>query len=395
MNPSKITMETKDTSEVKKKSIEKCPKVAIIILNWNGWEDTIECLESVFRNTYPNYQVIVVDNGSTDDSMEKIKAWADGKQEVLTPEPSHPLYHLSHPLVKKPLPYIYYTREEAESGGDLKLEEKITKKFQRFVKENKNNKELNSTSSYPLILIQTDENLGFAGGNNVGIKCAMKKDNCEYVLLLNNDAVVEENFLNELIKGTNCNQNAGIIGGKILYYNEPNKIWYAGGKLDLIRGSGYHKNYNKIDKNLKGRIKTNFVTGCLMLVNKKILNMDEPLLEKYFLYVEDVDFCYSLFEKRIESFVNLDSIIYHKISSTINHNKIISPDAVYYLTRNRIYFMLRRQKNKIKKIEFLLFFGVTRLFRVLQWLLEMKKKYIVAILEGIKDGYGGKLGRRR
>jgi len=47
-------------------------KVAIIILNWNGWEDTIECLESVFRNTYPNYQVIVLDNGSTDDSVEKI-----------------------------------------------------------------------------------------------------------------------------------------------------------------------------------------------------------------------------------------------------------------------------------------------------------------------------------
>jgi GT2 family glycosyltransferase len=229
----------------------------------------------------------------------------------------------------------------------------------------------------------------------VGIRYALKKDNCEYVLLLNNDAVVEEKFLNELIKGTTRNQNVGIIGGKILYYNEPNKIWYAGGKLDLIRGSGYHKNYNRIDKNLKGRIETSFVTGCLMLINKELLNADELLFEEYFLYVEDVDFCYSLFEKGIESFVNLDSVIYHKISSTINHTKGISPDAVYYLTRNRLYFMLKRQKNKIKIIIFLLFFGVTRLFRVLQWLLEMKKAYIIATLKGIKDGYGGKLGRRR
>jgi len=76
-------------------------KVAIIILNYNGWKDTIECLESVLRNDYPNYQVIVVDNGSPNNSMKYIKAWAEGRQEVLTPEPTHPLYHLSHPPVKK------------------------------------------------------------------------------------------------------------------------------------------------------------------------------------------------------------------------------------------------------------------------------------------------------
>jgi len=67
-------MKTKESIEVKRGKIQEWPKVAIIILNWNGWKDTIECLESVFRNTYPKYQVIVVDNGSTDGSMEKIKA---------------------------------------------------------------------------------------------------------------------------------------------------------------------------------------------------------------------------------------------------------------------------------------------------------------------------------
>ena len=143
-------METREISEVKKESVKEWPKVAIIILNWNGWEDTIECLESIFRNTYPNYQVIVVDNGSTNGSIEKMKAWAEGKQEVLTPEPSHPLYYLSHPLVKKPIPYIYYTREEAEGGGNLKLEEKVTKKWQEQKKSN--SKELNPTSAYPFLL---------------------------------------------------------------------------------------------------------------------------------------------------------------------------------------------------------------------------------------------------
>ena len=54
---------------------KRYPKVYIIILNYNGWQDTIECLESVLRNDYPNYQVIVVDNGSPNNSMEYIKAW--------------------------------------------------------------------------------------------------------------------------------------------------------------------------------------------------------------------------------------------------------------------------------------------------------------------------------
>jgi len=98
--------------------------------------------------------------------MEKIKVWAYGKQEVLTPELTHPLYHLSYPSVKKPIPYINYTREEAEKGGNFKLEEKITKEWQKQRKLN--SKELNSTSSYPLIFIQTGENLGYAGGNNEG-----------------------------------------------------------------------------------------------------------------------------------------------------------------------------------------------------------------------------------
>jgi GT2 family glycosyltransferase len=78
--------------------MEKSPNIEIIILNYNGWKDTIECLKSVLRNNYPNYQVIVVDNNSPNNSLEYIQAWAEGKQENLLPDPSHPLYHLSHRL---------------------------------------------------------------------------------------------------------------------------------------------------------------------------------------------------------------------------------------------------------------------------------------------------------
>ena len=238
-------METKESIEVKKKDTLEWPKVAIIILNWNGWRDTIECLESVFRNTYPNYQVIVVDNGSTNASIEKIKAWAKGEQEVLTPEPIHPLYHLSHPTVKKPIPYIYYTREEAERGGNFILEEKVTKEWQEQRKIN--SKELNPTTSYPLIFIQTGENLGFAAGNNVGIRYYAFKKDYGYILLLNNDTVVEQSFLEQAIEIAEKNNKIGIIGGKIYYYDDLKRIWAVCGKYRRLIGDVSFRGHNQID----------------------------------------------------------------------------------------------------------------------------------------------------
>jgi glycosyltransferase involved in cell wall biosynthesis len=86
---------------------ENKTKVAIIILNWNGWKDTIECLESVFRIDYPNYQVIVVDNGSTDDSVEKIKVCTEGKIKVISN-----FFEFKYDLNKKPIEIIGLKRED-------------------------------------------------------------------------------------------------------------------------------------------------------------------------------------------------------------------------------------------------------------------------------------------
>ncbi len=96
-------------------------KVYIIILNYNNWYDTIECLESVLRNDYPNYQVIVVDNNSQNNSVDYMKAWADGMLDICV-DPKNPLRNLSFPPIPKPIPYIFYTKEEAEKGGNKDLE---------------------------------------------------------------------------------------------------------------------------------------------------------------------------------------------------------------------------------------------------------------------------------
>jgi len=152
-------------------------KVYIIILNYNGWKDTIECLESVLKNDYKNYQIIVVDNNSPNNSMDYIINWADGKQEVVYDENSQ-LKYLSQPFEPKPLDYVFYTKEEALSGGDREKEVKL------------NN---------PIIFIQAGENGGFAAGNNIGIKYALAKDDFEYVWLLNNDTVIKTNSLSNMV----------------------------------------------------------------------------------------------------------------------------------------------------------------------------------------------------
>ena len=279
-------MKIKEIDEAKKKSTQKWPKVAIIILNWNGWKDTIECLESVFRNTYPNYQVIVVDNDSTDDSIEKIKAWAEGKQEVLTPESTHPLYNLSHPAVKKPIPYIYYTREEAEKGGNFELEERVIREWQRRRKIN--SKELNPTSSYPLIFIQTGENLGFAGGNNVGIKYAMTKDNFDYIWLLNNDTVMNKDALAHLINNIKGCSGIGVVGSKLLKYHKYNFIQTTGGGR-IFPWVGIEKGIavNKEDKGQWNKeIILDYITGASFLIKTDVVHHVGLIDENFFLYFD-------------------------------------------------------------------------------------------------------------
>lgn len=162
-------------------------KVYIIIVNWNGWKDTIECLESVLRNDYPSYQVIVCDNGSHDDSLGNIKRWATGKLEngVL---PSNPLYSISFPPVRKPISFIEYTREEVDAVRNV-----------------------NPTDAR-LILIQNAANLGFAGGNNVGIRYALDRDDFRHVWLLNNDVVIKPDALSRLVRRMNEKRTQACAG---------------------------------------------------------------------------------------------------------------------------------------------------------------------------------------
>lgn len=402
-------MKVKDSIEIKKEERIKWPKVSIIILNWNDWKDTIECLESVFRNKYSNYQVVVVDNGSTDGSIEKIKAWADGKQEVLTPESSHPLYYRSHPPIKKPIPYIYYTSEEVEKGGNFILEEKAIKKWQGQRKIN--GKEFYSTLNYPLVFIQTGENLGFAGGSNVGIRYTLSKGSCGYVWLLNNDTVIDKDTLTEIVNLAEADKKIGMVGSKLLHYYEPKTI------RSLDNGTvGWNRNDKRLHYSLKNKpfptesIEVESIVGASLLVKKKVVKEIGLLDEVYFMQYEETDWCIKAGRKGYKLFSCCKSKVWHKVGVSSDRRlkkkfffgrASLRVDVIsylmtgYYGLRNEIYFKKKHFRSKL-----LIYFFINFLPKILKMTLGIilyndsyKLKRMNLLLKACRDGLTNKMGK--
>jgi len=268
-------------------------KIYIILLNYNGWKDTIECLESVLKNDYKNYQIIVVDNDSPNNSMEYIINWAEGKQELVYDENSQ-LKHLSQPFEPKPLDYVFYTKEEALNGGDQEKESKL------------NN---------PIIFIQAGENGGFAAGNNIGIKYAFAKNDFEYVWLLNNDTVIEKNSLSTLLNYAS-KKDIGICGSALMYYHNPKEVQAYGGTVNKFFGTSKHIfDINDIDKKL------DYIVGASFLIDKKVINKIGLLPEEYFLYYEETDYCFNARNNGFKLGVDVESIVYHKEGGSTGADK--------------------------------------------------------------------------
>ena len=269
------------------------PRVAIIILNWNGWEDTLECLESVYQITYPNYDVIVVDNGSEDESVQKIREYCGGEIEVESK-------FFEYSGENKPIKIIEYTREEAEAGGGK----------ERGI--------VDLPSNRKMILIKNEENYGFAEGNNIGMRYALKALNPDYVLLLNNDTVVDGEFLGELVKVGESDGKIGIVGPKIYYYNyngNRDVIWFAGGKISPLREMVYfHIGSNKEDQGQYDGIKeVDWISGAALMLKSSVIKKLSLLNSKYFFGNEDVEYCIKARRQSIKVIYVPTAKIWHKV----------------------------------------------------------------------------------
>jgi hypothetical protein len=276
-------------------------RIAIILVNWNGWRDTVECLESLLLLEYPDFRIVVCDNGSSDDSLQEFRSWAD----------------------RHKLRYIGYQRAEAEAGGSPAVDPLLT-------------------------FISNDENLGFAGGNNVGLRYALARGDADYYWLLNNDTVVEPDALNHLVFRIQQQPDIGICGSTVLLYHDRKRIQALGGGhycrwIGLPWHYGFYSKWGKTINLKRAESRMNYVEGASMLVSRRFLDEIGLLCEEYFLYFEEADWAIRA-KDRFDLAYAPGSIVYHKVGGSIGTSSNpakMSYTSDYFNIRNRLLFTRR------------------------------------------------------
>jgi GT2 family glycosyltransferase len=297
-------------------------RACILLVNWNGWGDTVECLESIFRQVPADTRVIVCDNDSTDGSLEKMQAWAQGRLDAWVPV-RHPLRAMSWPPLPKPIGCRVYDRREAEQGGE-------------------------AADTSRLVLIRTGGNLGFAGGNNVGLRHLLARGDAEYVWLLNNDTVIAPGALDALLARMAERPDAGMCGSTLLRYAAPDRVQARGGgwyckwiglpwHLGQLGRAAAAVDAKRVERRMS------YVVGASLLVSRRLLEEVGLMCEDYFLFFEEADWA-----ERARGRFGLAyapaSTVYHKVGRSIGTSSLPTRKSYtcdYYSLRNRLRFTRR------------------------------------------------------
>ena len=247
---------------------ERSPIVAVVVLNWNNAPDTIECLESVSQLTYKNIRILVVDNGSTDNSVEEIR------------------------------------------------------------------------SKFPFIdILETHENLGYAEGNNFGIRYAMQ-GKPEYVFVLNNDTLLESTMMSKLVQAAEKDSCIGMVG-PTMFCIEPQEALFAAGSFVLWNeGSLNHRGMFELPGPYVGSDKpqpVDFIVGCGLLVRRELIEEIGMLDANYYLNYEDVEWGIRAHRFGYQVLYVPQAVMWHKVSATLGQ---ASPANTYYMTRNALRFFM-------------------------------------------------------
>lgn len=244
------------------------PRVAILILNWNGMRDTLETLESVQRLQYGNFQVVLVDNGSTDDSRKAI------------------------------------------------------------------------ATAFPTVhLVASPENLGVAGGRNLGLQAVLNRPEIDYVLFLDNDVTAEPTLLDTLVAAAEAGPEIGILGPIVYYQDDPQRIRSDGVAIVFREVTAKSPAKDRLEKGNRpeGVKQVDAINGCCMLIKRRVFETIGQFNPAYFMVNNETEFCYRASKNGFHSAVVTHAALWHKVSASTGHG--YAPGRAYYTGRSAILFL--------------------------------------------------------
>ncbi|SMP50526.1 hypothetical protein SAMN06295888_106124 [Desulfonatronum zhilinae] len=233
------------------------PLISVIILNWNGWRDTVSCIHSLQQSTYLNFGILVVDNGSTDGSTAKLR-----------------------------------------------------KKFAE------------------LDILETGKNLGFAGGNNVGMRHVLNTTSAEYIWLLNNDTEVMPETMAELAKTAAETPRVGALGAVLMEADRPGIVQEWGGRrMCLWTGIAWPASPKR---------PPNYICGASLFLRRECLEQCGLLDPEYFFFFEDTDLGYRIRSRDWDILTARHAVVLHKGSASVGSQ---SQNQFYWYRRGLIRFL--------------------------------------------------------
>jgi GT2 family glycosyltransferase len=299
------------------------PALGVVIVNFRGASDTIECLESLLRSSLP-MKVVVVENGSGDGSAQMLLDWAAGRIEA---RPESPLLRqFSTPPVRKPLPMAHIGPGQLGIGPIAAL-----------------------------TLIESPDNLGFAGGNNLGLRHLLADRGVRHVWLLNNDTVVMPEAAGALLARMEATPNIGMCGTIVRQYWQPELLQALNGYMfNKWTGAGVALGGNEaaavqFDPQLITDA-TDFVLGASLAVSRAFVEDIGLMEESYFLYFEEIDWATRNRKRDGPPFgiaFAHGATVFHKAGAAIGSPNAIagrSPFSDYWMTRSRLRFIARHYR---------------------------------------------------
>jgi GT2 family glycosyltransferase len=293
--------------------VSTAPKVVSVVLNWNGWLDTIECLESLLRSDYADHQIVICDNGSQDHSIERLTEWADGLLRVKNDMVESNGRTWSYEPAPKPIRYVLY--DSPKQAFDVP-----------------------AINDVPLIFIRVGKNLGYAGGNNVGIRYAIEALHAQYVWILNNDTVVDRHAITHFARAFELRPDAAVLGSRLMRYDAPETIQaLGGGTLDprLARDTQHGRGRRSHEK-LNEPLDLEHVIGASMFIRRDAIEDVGLLDESYFLYREETDWCLEMRKNGWNLMYCPESVVWHKEGHSVGFKSSLHD---YYAVRNMLYLV--------------------------------------------------------